>query len=386
LHSDDDASCSHADFGGSSTSPWTGTGTGAGAGACGPDGVGDGDAGVGGRAVVSVELGFDGPEQPRITSNSQRRRMPPLYATTGGMSRLALLGLVALNVAGCYRTKHDDTTPDRLARIEQRLDAQDKAIAEMAQRTQEIEVGLLAKKIEDINAKLDSIQAMAARPTVGAAPPMPSPRRTVQDPAATYAVPLGNSPSLGSAKAKVTMVMAFEFACPYCRKAWDTVDALRKKYGKDLRVVYKTLIVHPSIATAASNAACAANRQGRWRQMADLLWVKAFDARQFDQSNIDEIAVEAGLDMRHYQADIAGPCPQEIKDDAAIFKKLSVTATPTFFINGRYMAGARDIADFQALIDVELKKANAAIGRGVKPEKVYETEVLAKGATEITAP
>jgi hypothetical protein len=63
-----------------------------------------------------------------------------------------------------------------------------------------------------------------------------------------------------------------------------------------------------------------------------------------------------------------------------------VSATPSFFINGRYMAGARDIADFQALIDEELAKANAAIKRGVKPEKVYETEVLGKGATEVTQP
>jgi protein-disulfide isomerase len=301
------------------------------------------------------------------------------------MSRLALVGLLALFSVGCYRDKHDDTTPARLARIEQRLDAQDKALADMAKHTQEIEISLLAKKIEDIDAKLDSIQTMAARPALGAAP-MPSPRRGVQDPAVTYAVPLGNSPSLGSTKAKVTMVMAFEFACPYCRKAWDTVDELRKKYGKELRVVYKQLVVHPTIATAAAHAACAANRQGRWRQLAELLWVKAFDARQFDQSNIDELAVEAGLDMRHYQADIAGPCVQELADDAAMLKKFSVTATPTFFINGRHMSGARDIATFQALIDEELKKANEAIQRGVKPEKVYETEVLAKGATEITAP
>jgi protein-disulfide isomerase len=301
------------------------------------------------------------------------------------MSRLALVAVLALHVVGCYREKRDDTTPARLARIEQRLDAQDKALAEMSKRTEEIEIGLLAKKIEDLSAKLDQIQTMAARPTMGAPQPS-SARRYSQDPAVTYAVPLGNSPSLGSTRAKVTMVMAFEFACPYCRKAWDTVDALRTKYGKDLRVVYKQFVVHPTTATAAANAACAANRQGRWRQMADLLWTKAFDVRQFDQAHIDELAAEAGLDARHYQADIAGPCPQELKDDAAALKKFAVSATPSFFINGRYMAGARDIADFQALIDEELAKANAAIKRGVKPEKVYETEVLGKGATEVTQP
>jgi protein-disulfide isomerase len=299
------------------------------------------------------------------------------------MSRLALAAVFAMWFLGCYRERRADPSPDRLARIEQRLDAQDKAIAAMAQRTQEIEVGLLAKKIEDINAKLDQIQAMAARPALGAAQP---PRRYGPDPAVTYAVPLGNSPSLGSPKAKVTMVMAFEFACPYCRKAWATVDALRKKYGKDLRVVYKQLVVHPTTATAAAHAACAAGRQGRYHELADLLWVKAFDARQFDPSNIDDLAIEAGLNVNQYQADIAGPCPQEVQADAAMLKKFSVSATPTFFINGRHLAGAQPAASFEALIDEELAKANAAIKRGVKPEKVYDTEVLDKGATEAKAP
>jgi protein-disulfide isomerase len=376
LHSEEVSSCSQAVFGGPSTG--TGAAVATGASAVPASGtIGD----VAGRPGRGTGLG--GAEHA-MNTRSQRRRIGT-YATTAGMSRLALVPAFALLLAGCYRERKPDpsSSPDRLARIEQRLDAQDKAIAAMAQRTQEIEVGLLAKKIEDINAKLDQIQTMAARPAIGAAP---SPRRFGPDPAVTYAIPLGNSPSLGSPKAKVTMVMAFEFACPYCRKAWDTVDQLRAKYGKDLRVVYKQLVVHPTTATAAANAACAADRQGRFKQMADLLWVKAFDARQFEQTQIDDIAIEAGLAVRNYQSDIAGSCPQEIKDDAAMFKKFSVAATPTFFINGRHLAGAQDITKFEALIDEELAKANAAIKRGVKPEKVYATEVLGKGATEAKAP
>ena len=39
--------------------------------------------------------------------------------------------------------------------------------------------------------------------------------------------------------------------------------------------------------------------QGRWRQLADLLWTKSFDVPQFDQAHIDELAIESGLDVRH---------------------------------------------------------------------------------------
>ena len=49
--------------------------------------------------------------------------------------------------------------------------------------------------------------------------------------------------------------------------------------------------------------------------------------------------------------------------DAAIQKAvedghaLGITGTPTFFVNGQRLVGARPIEDFQSLIDAELKRA-----------------------------
>jgi protein-disulfide isomerase len=209
------------------------------------------------------------------------------------------------------------------------------------------------------------------------------PRRS--DPAVTYAVPLGASPWIGSPSAKVTIVMAMDFSCPYCRRAWETVEQLVEKYGTDLRVVFKPFLIHPTEATPAAYAACAANRQGRWRALADRLWVEAYDANQFEQANIDAIAAEAGLDSEQYQRDITGPCPQEVQTDMALLRRFAVQGTPTFFINGRFIAGARDIADFERLIDEELAKANAAVARGVPADRLYDQEVLAKGVAAAPA-
>ena len=217
----------------------------------------------------------------------------------------------------------------------------------------------------------------AAHRTAGAAPR--------PDPAAIYAVPLGASPVVGSPKARVTMVMAFEFACPYCRKAFDTVDDLRKKYGKDLRVVYKQFVVHPQIATA-DGAAPRAPRTARaaGASSPDLLWVKAFDARSFDPANIDALATEArsrhaplpGGPRRHVPA-------RRSRTRCAALTKVGVNATPTFFINGRYPRGRAADQSFSTLIDEELAKAKAAEKRGVAPERYYDQEVLAKGLTEL---
>jgi protein-disulfide isomerase len=182
------------------------------------------------------------------------------------------------------------------------------------------------------------------------------------------------------------MVMAMDFACPFCRRAFDTVDELRKKYGGDLRVVYKAMVVHPQVATYPALAACAANHQGKWRELADLLWAKSFDARDFADATIDGLAAEAKLDVARYRKDVAGSCPQEIKDEQAALVKLGVGATPSFFINGRFMSGAMPIENFTQIIDEELKKADAAIAAGTPKGEYYQQVVVGKGLKTLEPP
>ena len=296
----------------------------------------------------------------------------------------AMQALCVLAVlAGCYRGQRDDTTLKRLAIIEQRLDAQDKAIAEVRGRADSTELSLLAQQLSELQTKLDEV--LAAMKTAKA--PLQRPARREPDAATTYSVPIGKSPVFGSPKAKVTLVMAMDFDCPYCRRGYDTVDDLRKKYGKELRVVYKPYVVHPKTAKLPAQAVCAAQRQGKWRQLADLIWTKAFDMRgtdsnAFSPENIDALAKEAKLDMKRYAQDL-GPCADEIRDEQAGMQKLGVSATPSFFINGRYLAGALPLDKFSALIDEEMAKATTAIKAGVKPEQYYEQEIVAKGQTEL---
>lgn len=297
------------------------------------------------------------------------------------MRRLLVLVVVLVSGAGCYKTVRDPAVDRRLADIEAKLAEQDKAIAELQNRTDSTELSLLAQQIAELTAKVAELADRVAK----APPARPSRPTRAPDPALTYAMPIGTSPSVGSPKAKVTMVMAFEFACPFCRKAWDTVGDLEKKYGTNLRVVFKQFVVHPAKATAPAYAACAAGKQGKFAKLADLMWKKAFDANDFDPQTINAIAKEAGLDMQRYANDIAGACMQEIKDEQRLLQKFAVNATPSFFINGRFIAGAQPQESFEALIDEELAKANDAVKAGTKPERYYEDVVIAKGLTEVPA-
>lgn len=293
----------------------------------------------------------------------------------------ALVSLLLLT--SCARPQADTDTLQRLATIEQRLDAQDQAIAEARTRADTTELTALAQQIADLQQRLDDALA-----TIKTARPAPRPARREPDPALTYSVPLGPSPVFGSPKAKVTLVMAMDFDCPYCRRAWDTVDELRKKYGKDLRVAYKPYVVHARTATLPAQAVCAAHKQGKWRTLAELIWTKAFDARSadsdaFSPEHITALARQARLDMKRYEQDVAGACVAEVRDEQVGLQKLGVYATPSFFINGRFLAGARPIDEFSRLIDEELAKATAAIARGTKAEQYYDQEIVAKGVLEL---
>jgi protein-disulfide isomerase len=261
----------------------------------------------------------------------------------------------------------------------------------------------LEKKIDELSKKLDKLDGQLAR-GAGAAAQRP-PARPEPDRSKTYAVPVDGDPVEGPADAKVTLVKAYDYACPFCEKVRDTMEDLRKKYGNDLRIVYKQFVVHPQVATAGALAVCAADKQGKFKEMDALIWDKSFKARNFDKdvqaeggqsqrcweaaagcSVVNGFAQELGLNVEKFKADMKGPC-QQLKDkDMKDLTALGVGSTPTFFVNGRYMVGAAPTESFAALIDEELKKANERIAAGTPAASYYQQIVLDKGLKQLERP
>src|SRR4051812_32493105 len=91
----------------------------------------------------------------------------------------------------------------------------------------------LEKKLDQIIQKLDKMPAGGGAAGGAAAQ---RPQRPEPDRAKTYSVPLDGDSFDGPADAKVTLVKAYDYACPYCEKVRPTMDELHKKYGNDLRV------------------------------------------------------------------------------------------------------------------------------------------------------
>jgi protein-disulfide isomerase len=252
----------------------------------------------------------------------------------------------------------------------------------------------LNEKIDKLDKKLDALIAQGGRGGAGANAPQ-RPQRAEPDRAKTYAVPIDGDPFDGPADAKITVVKAYDYACPFCERVRTTMDDLHKKYGNDIRVVYKQLVVHPNTAMSGALAFCAAAKQGKSTQFDNLIWEKSFKARQFDPDKCWEsdagcplmtsFAQELGLDASKFKADMKG-CTAVVQNDMRALQSFGVGATPSFFINGRFISGAVPIDQFTTVIDEELKKANDRIQQGTPAAQYYQQWVMDKGLKTLEAP
>ncbi len=71
-----------------------------------------------------------------------------------------------------------------------------------------------------------------------------------------------------------------------------------------------------------------------------------------------EYAGQIGLDIEQFKKDLKGAVVQgRINADKKEAAALEVTGTPGFFINGRFLSGAKPYSEFKTHIDRELGKS-----------------------------
>ena len=164
-----------------------------------------------------------------------------------------------------------------------------------------------------------------------------------------------DDPWLGADHAPVTIIEFSDFECPYCQRAVSTLKELLQLYPGKLKLVYRNFPGpnHQQALAAAEAAQCAAEQHRFWDYHDALFNRLPSDAAW----NFPGLADTLGLSQSSFNA-----CAQDHRYRAEVLKdlqdglNLGVTSTPTFFINGRPLVGARPLADFQAIIDPLLKE------------------------------
>jgi len=89
-------------------------------------------------------------------------------------------------------------------------------------------------------------------------------------------VKYGVGPVKGVSNAKIKIMEFTDFECPFCERAFPTVEALMKKYEGKISLEYRSypLPFHPLAAKAAEGALCAGD-QGKFWEMHDAMFAPA---------------------------------------------------------------------------------------------------------------
>lgn len=173
------------------------------------------------------------------------------------------------------------------------------------------------------------------------------------------AVDASSDPAKGPSDAPVTIVEFADFQCPACRTASQTLRRVQERYGAKVRVVFRDfpLPIHKQAAKAAEAAACA-DEQGKFWEYHD----KLFETQSaLLVADLKQRASELGLDAKRF-----GECLEsnkyaaEWQQDMADGRRYGISGTPTFFVNGRMVAGNPPVESFVEIVEEELARAGVS--------------------------
>jgi protein-disulfide isomerase len=143
-----------------------------------------------------------------------------------------------------------------------------------------------------------------------------------------------------------------DFECPICGIYYQPLKQLQAQFDKEIFFQFSNLplvSIHKN-AFAAARAAEAADKQGKYWQMHDMLydnqdpsgasgWVASNDA--LNQYFVG-FAKQLGLDVNKFKSDFASTAVNDaVNADLAAFHKTGQDqATPTFFLDGKYVSNS----------------------------------------------
>lgn len=173
-----------------------------------------------------------------------------------------------------------------------------------------------------------------------------------------------DSPTLGPADAKVTLVEFLDPECESCRSFNPTVKKTLKDYEGKIRLVVRYMPLHPNSYSAATFTE-AAGEQGKYWEAQEMLFQKQpewgtkhgpqtgapVDINALFRKYAAELGLDAGkMDGAFAEKRYTAKLDRDKKDGQA----LGVQQTPTIFVNGRKLARLYE-SDLKSLIEEELK-------------------------------
>lgn len=148
----------------------------------------------------------------------------------------------------------------------------------------------------------------------------------------------------GPADAYLTIVSYSDFQCPACAQFAILLAQIQQKHPQDIRLVYRPfpLITTNNKAALSVQAAEAANLQGKFWEMHDMLFAKQAEWVELEpakfQEWVGEEAATLGLDEAKFKTDLTSPEMLAIPPKAwNAGVKIPLPGVPFFLVNGEIL-------------------------------------------------
>ena len=210
----------------------------------------------------------------------------------------------------------------------------------------------LSEDGEVLGAEVNSNVNTNAVPTAA-----PTPADATSDVSALDSV-LDDAYSKGPKNAKVVLIEASEFQCPYCSRHTPTMEQIMEEYEGQVRRVwihFPLTSMHPNAQKAAEAVECAGEQDpNKFWELHD----KMFDNQSaITVDDIKGYAKEIGLNAAQFNDCLdSGKYTSKVQEQSQAAQAAGVTGTPGTFVNGTLVKGAYPFETFQQLIDAELAK------------------------------
>ena len=153
--------------------------------------------------------------------------------------------------------------------------------------------------------------------------------------------------NLGNPEGDVTVVEFFDYNCPYCRSAGQTLQALLAA-DANVRVIYREWPILGEDSVIAARAALAAREQGKYEAFH---WALMNGEGRVTEAIIFKVARDLGMDVAKLEADMVSPAVEaHIALSNALAQQLGFTGTPAFIVGDKTAPGMLSFDEITRLV------------------------------------
>jgi protein-disulfide isomerase len=177
------------------------------------------------------------------------------------------------------------------------------------------------------------------------------PAQSAASPTADNAAQLAVPPSLGPADAPVTITEYGDFGCVTCLSWYraGVLEALRQRYGDQIRFVWRDFPVVTALSPRAAEAGQCANEQGKFWEFHDQVYQ---GGAVIGASALEAYASRSGLDLKQFDPCLVSQRYQAlVSAERAEATRRGISAPPAFDVNGKLIFGPQKLEVFTAVID-----------------------------------